>query len=1079
MTLPELSIRRHVFAFMLNGALILFGLIAYERIGVDKLPYIEFPVISVQTVQRGANPEVIDSAITNLVETAVNSVPGIEHIQSTSAPGISNVAITFDLGKSVDVAFQEVQAKVNQVLRRLPDDVDPPVVAKVETNSSAVYWMALQGDRTQQQLNQYALNTIKKRLETVDGVGEVRIGGRRDRTIRVNLVPGRMAAYGIAAQDITEGFRKEHIQFSGGFLTGQSSEHLVKLDLEFHKLDDLAAMIVGYKEGAAVRLRDVAEIEDGLTDFRQMARANGKQTVGIGIVKVPNTNTVAIINAVERRIEQDIKPQLPPGFELIPVQNDALFIDEMVQALKSHLVEGTLLAALIVWLFLKSFRSTLIIATSIPVSLFGAIAVMYFFGYTFNSVTLLALLLLVGVVVDDAIVVLENIFRHREHLEPDRVKAAVSGSREVTFAVIAASFALAAIFAPVIFVSGILGQFLRSFAVVVTFGVLVSLFVSLTLTPMLCSRFLEVSEKHGRVYWALERFFRRMDGTYRSVLGWALRHPQPTRGQGDGRSTWRNLRHKIWLTLLALAQDKRIWVLAFAVLATLSSVYFFRALPVELAPQQDEGKFFVSIRAPAGSSIHYMERKLREAEEIVARYPEVTTVYGVIGLGSAAQVNQATVVIRMKPRAERKRSQQQLIEVARRDLAQIAGVRAFPRSPGLVPRQRSEPLQFVVRGPNLQEMGRVASELQERLQADPRFGRMDTDLQLDLPQLVLEADRLRTAALGLTSSDVALAVNMLTGGVDIAKYNDQPGDGERYDVRVKAKEGEFQQQADLGKIYLRNRNGQLVRLDNVARFHETIGPAVIGRFDLQYAATFYAAPTVPLGAAVGLVREAAQMLPIGYSVTFIGEAEQLEKTSAAAAFTFALALILLYMVLASQFNSFLQPLLIMIAVPLAVIGGVFALWLFQPLSMLGAVFGLEIPRHTLNIYSMIGLVLLIGLVAKNSILLVDLTNQRRGQGMSVDDALRDACPTRMRPVLMTSLTLILALLPAAIGIGAGAETNAPLAIAVIGGMITSTLLTLVVVPSAYSLVENWRDQRRATGLAGAVTQGPHAPRKDP
>jgi HAE1 family hydrophobic/amphiphilic exporter-1 len=1048
MNLPELSIRRHVFAFMLNAVLILFGLIAYQRIGVDKLPYIEFPVISVSTVQRGANPEVIDASITNLVETAVNSVPGIEHIQSTSAPGVSNVAITFDLAKPIDVAFQEVQAKVNQVLRRLPDEADPPVVAKVETNSSPIFWMALQGDRTQQQLNQYAVNVIKKRLETVDGVGEVRIGGRRDRTIRVNLVPGRMAAFGIAAQDITEAFGKEHIQFSGGFLTGRSTEHLVKIDLEFHKIDDLAAMIVGYKDGAPVRLRDIAEVEDGLNDFRQMARANGKPTVGVGVVKVPNTNTVAIIEAVEKRIAEEIRPQLPPGMELHIIQNDALFIDEMVESLKSHLIEGTLLAALVVWLFLKSFRSTLIIATSIPVSLFGAIAVMYFFGYTFNSITLLALLLLVGVVVDDAIVVLENIFRHREHLEPDRMKAAVSGSQEVTFAVIAASLSLAAIFAPVIFVSGILGQFLRSFAVVVTFGVLVSLFVSLTLTPMLCSRFLEVTEKHGRVYWALERFFKGMESTYRRLLGWALVHR--------------------WTVV----------VLAFAMF--LSSFYFFRALPIELAPQQDEGKFFISMRAPAGSSIHYMEAKLREAEQIVARYPEVETVYGVIGLGSAAQVSQATVVVRMKPRAERERSQQQVLELLRRELAQIPGVRAFPRAPGLAPRQRTEPLQFVVRGPNLQETGAVAAEFQERLQADPAIGRMDTDLQLDLPQLVLEPDRVRAAALGLTSSDVALAVNMLTGGVDIAKYNDHPGDGERYDVRVKAKEGEFQQQADLSKIYLRNRSGQLVRLDNVARFRETIGPAVIGRFDLQYAATFYANPTVPLGTAVQKVREAAEEgLPIGYTVTFVGEAEQMEKTSSAAAFTFGLALILLYMVLASQFNSFLQPLLVMIAVPLAVIGGVFALWIFQPLAALGATFGYTITTHSLNIYSMIGLVLLIGLVAKNSILLVDMANQRRQQGMGVDQALRDACPIRMRPVLMTSLTLILALFPAALGLGAGSETNAPLAIAVIGGMITSTLLTLVVVPSAYSLVENWRERRLAAHPgSAAATQGPQAPRKE-
>ena len=1033
MTLSELSIRRHVFAVMLSAVLVLFGAIAYLRMGVDKLPYIEFPIISITTAYKGANPDIIDAAITNLIETSVNSVPGIEHIQSTSSPGTSVVVITFGLEKRIDVAFQEVQAKVNQVVRRLPKDADPPVVAKVESNTQAILQTALQGDRTQQQLNLYAINVIKKQLETIDGVGEVRIGGRRDRTIRVNLLPAKMAGFGIAAQDINDAFGREHIQLAGGFLVGRSTEHLVKIDLEFHKLDDLAAMIVGYKDGAPVRLRDIAEIEDGLTDFRQLARLNGRPAVGIGIVKVPNTNTVEIIDRVMERIERDIRPQLPPGLELHIVQSDKIFIGAMVEALKNHLIEGTILAALIVWLFLKSFRSTVIIATSIPVSLMGAIAVMYFFGYTFNSVTLLALLLLVGVVVDDAIVVLENIYRHREE---DRgttaMSAAITGSHEVTFAVIAASFSLVAIFAPVVFVSGILGQFLRSFAVVVTFGVLVSLFVSLTLTPMLCSRYLEVEAKHGRVYWALEHLFERIDSFYRRMLGWSLRN--------------------------------RVIVLLAAALSFLAAIPIFGTLPRELAPQADEGRFLVGIRTPRGSSIEYTETKLREVEAVAKNYPEIVTEFGIIGLGSAQQVNQATLVARMKPRGERERSQAEVIGAFRRDLAQIPGALAFPRAFGLVQGQRSDPLQFVVKGPNLQEMGRLAGELQRTLQADPEIGRMDTDLQLDLPQLVLEPDRVRAAGLNLTSADVALAVSMLSGGIDIAKYNDYPGDGERYDIRVKAKEGELQQQVDLSKIYLRNRTGQLVRLDQVARFREALGPAVIGRFDLQYSATFFATPTIALGAAIEKVRAASENLPIGYRVVFVGEAEQLEKTATATQFTFALALALLFMVLASQFNSFLQPFYVMLAVPLGIVGGIAAL---------------SLSGSTLNIYSGIGLVLLIGLVAKNSILLVDLTNQRRDQGMNVNEALSDACPTRMRPVVMTSLTIILALTPAAIGLGAGAETNAPLSLAVIGGMVTSTLLTLVVVPAGYSLVENWRERRRArTATSAGAVQAPHAPRKD-
>jgi HAE1 family hydrophobic/amphiphilic exporter-1 len=399
----------------------------------------------------------------------------------------------------------------------------------------------------------------------------------------------------------------------------------------------------------------------------------------------------------------------------------------------------------------------------------------------------------------------------------------------------------------------------------------------------------------------------------------------------------------------------------------------------------------------------------------------------------------------------------------RRELAQVPGARVFARSFGVFQGQRTEPLQFVVTGPNLQEMGRHATELQRLLAADPAIGRMDTDLQLELPQLVLAPDRTRAQAFGLSSSDVAAALNMMTGGVDIAKYNDEPGDGQRYDIRVKAKDGEFQQQADMSKIYLRNRQGQLIRLDSVATFQEILGPAVISHFDLEYSATAYNVPNASLGEAVQKVRAAGEQLPPGYHVKFIGEAEELGKTQRYVLFAFVVGSLLLFMVLASQFNSFVQPIVIMLAVPLAIVGGVFALWLAGPIARTAASFGFEVIPLTLNIYSMIGLVLLIGLVAKNSILLVDLTNQRRAQGMGVDEALRDACPIRMRPVLMTSLTIILALSPAALGLGAGSETNQPLAVAVIGGMITSTLLTLVVVPAAYSLLET-RDLVRPFGF---------------
>jgi HAE1 family hydrophobic/amphiphilic exporter-1 len=1021
MTLPELSIKRHVLAFMLSAVLVLFGVISYQRLGVDRFPLIEFPVISITTTQLGANPEIIDASITNVIETKVNSVPGIEHIQSSSSPGVSVVAMTFNLDKNIDVAFNEVQAKVNQVLRLLPRDADAPVVAKVETNAQPVMWLALQGDRTQQQLTQYAQNVIKKRLETIDGVGEVRLGGKRDRTIRVIIDPARMASFGITTKELSDAFRNEHLQLPGGFLVSEKTEYLLKLDLEFHNLAELRNLIVVHRDGAPVRVKDIAQVEDGLADYRQLARFNGTPSIGLGIVKIANTNTVAIIDTVKKRLETEIIPQLPPGMTIKVASNDALFIQEMVNALKEHLLSGTLLASLVVLFFLRSLRSTLIIAVAIPVSLLGAIAVMYFAGFTFNALTLLALLLLIGVVVDDAIVVLENIYRHREKIDPDPVSSAVNGSREVVFAVLAATLSLVAIFAPVIFMGGIIGKFFKSFAVVVTFGVLVSLFVSLTLTPMLCSRYLKVHKEHGRVYRALDRFFDGLDRFYRRMLGLALVHR--------------------WKVVIA------------TVLVVLSSGYFFANVGKGFVPDEDEGRFLVFFKTPLGSSIEYTNDRLRQVEAVLGRQKEIATYFTAIGLGQAGQVNQGIAFVRMVSPEERKLKQYEFIPLLRKELAQIPGVRAFAAPVPIVGGTRGEPLQFVLRGTNLGEVARLSQELQRKLANDAAIGRLDLDMQLDLPQLDMSIDRARAASLGLTAKDVADAVNIMTGGLNIAKYNDVPGDGERYDIRLKAQDSAFTQPADLSRVYLRSRDGKPVRLDTVAHFKQTLGAAVIGRLDLQYGGNFYGSPSIPLGDAVNRIKEsAAEILPPGYTIQFIGQAEEFAKTASNMAFAFALALVLLYMVLASQFNSFLQPVIIMVAQPLAIIGGVMGLWL------MGNVFAVQ--SMTINIYSMIGLVLLIGLVAKNSILLVDLTNQRRAEGAGIEAALKDACPIRMRPVLMTSLTVILALLPAAIGLGAGAETNGPLAVAVIGGMISSTLLTLVVVPAVYSLIENgvarWR-----------------------
>ncbi|MES2499474.1 MAG: efflux RND transporter permease subunit [Pseudomonadota bacterium] len=1014
MSLPELSIRRHVLAWMLSGIIVLLGIISYQRIGVDRIPSIDFPVILVTTTLRGANPDVIDASISSVIESSINTTPGIEHIQSSSSPGVSSISITFSLDKDIDVAYNEVQAKVSQILRRLPDDTDPPIVQKVDTNASAVIWLALSGDRTIQQLNLYANNILKKRFETINGVGEVLIGGRRDRVIRVNISPERMAAQKLTANDLISAFAREHIQLPGGFLVSNQAEQLLKLDLEFHSIKDLNELVIVAKSGAPIRLKDVATIEDSITDNRQVARYNSKTTVGLGIVKVANANTVAIINEVERRLDKDIRPNLPAGMSLDVSTNDSIFINQMVASLKEHLIEGTLLAAFIVFIFLRSLRSTLIIATAIPVSLLAAIAVMYFSGYTFNSMTLLALLLLIGVVVDDAIVVLENIHRHRHHLDPNPMSAALNGSNEVTFAVIAASLSLVCIFAPVIFMDGIVGKLFKSFGVVVTFGVLASLFVSLTLTPMLCSRYLDVNTQENRFYSAIGKVLNKLDNQYKKLLSMALHH--------------------------------RAFVLVFTLFfVAINGFLTLKYVNKDFIPETDEGSFTVIVKTPLGSSLAYTDSRMKLVEAAVAAHKdEVASYFSNIGTGSRGQVNQGNINVRLKPKTERKKSQQVLIKELKKEFESIPGVRALPSSSSIARGQRSEKFQFNLTGDNLQEIGRISKLMQQALSNNPSIGKVDLDVQLDLPQLEMKIDRVRAATFGLSANDIATAVSLYAGGIDVARFNDDVGDGQRYDIRMKTSEGDLRNVADLSKIYLRSSSGELVRLDAIASFKQELGAAVIGRYDLRYAANFYANPNVPLGDAVDILNEtAAKIVPPNYSIKLTGQAEEFGKTIKNVGFVFLLAFILLYMVLASQFNSFIQPFIIMLAQPLAIIGGLIALL---------------ISGDTLNMYSMIGLILLIGLVAKNSILLVDLTNQLREKGANINDALREACPIRLRPVVMTSLTIILALLPAALGLGAGSETNKPLSVAIIGGMISSTLLTLVVVPAAYSLVMSGLDR---------------------
>ncbi|MFP4648616.1 MAG: efflux RND transporter permease subunit [Halorhodospira sp.] len=1017
MTLSELSIRRHVLAVMISALIVLIGAIAYKDIGTDRIPNVDFPVVSVTVSQPGADPELIDAAITEEVERAVNTVNGIDDIQSTSLPGTSVVSIQFDLDTDVDEAFNEVNAKVSEITEELPEDAEAPVVDKVEMDAQPVMWLALQGDRTAQQLDRYARNEIRPELESISEVGEVQIGGSRERTMRIEVDPEQLASYGLGARTLVDALEAEHVRLPGGYLVGGDTEELLKLDVEFHDAEALENLIIASDGDDQVRLKDVAEVVDGLEDKRQLARHSGEPTVGLGIVKSSGGNTVAIIDKVKEQLEEHIQPQLPPGLEVNIATDDSRFILEQIDALYLTIALGIFFTALVMWVFLGNLRSTGIVALSIPVSLMAAIAVVYFFGYTLNSITMLAMVLLIGVVVDDAIVVLENIFRHRQQYREGPMAAGISGSNEVFFAVVATTLTLLSIFGSVIFLESMIGRFFESFAVVVAFGVLASSVVALTLIPMLASRFLHVPEHHGRIYHFFQSGFDRLERFYRSSLRYVLRFR--------------------WTTLLVGLG-----------LSAATAVGIVPQVGGEFMPDEDTGEFRINFQTPLGSGIDYTDARLQQIETILAEQPEISGFFTAIGIGDRGQVNRGISFVRLVDRDEREASQQEVMERIQPELAKIPGARAFASETSPVPGQRGEPLQFVVTGNDLEELNEHARTVKEEMEAIDGMGELDMRLDLELPQLELEVDRERANSLGLSAFEVVRTVNILAGGLDAASFDDggQGTDNRRYDLRIKAQEEQVEDLNDLLGLQIRTPEGEMVPLDTVTEVRETLGPAAISRHNLSYSAEFYADPEIPLADAVEHLHEIADAeLPLGYDVDLLGQAREMGRALSSMLFVLFLAAALVYIVLASQFNSFTQPLIIMAA---------------QPLALVGGVVGLYVGGFTLNIYSIIGMVLLMGLVTKNGILLVDLTNQyREKRDLSINQALTEACPVRLRPVLMTSLTLILALLPAASGLGAGSETNAPMAAAIIGGMITALVLTLAMIPAAYSLLEGYLSRR--------------------
>ena len=1018
MSLPEVSVRRFVFAVMINLVIVLFGLISVNRISIDRSPDIDFSLISVTTVLPGANPDVVDSSVTNIIEGAVNSIPGIDDVRSRSAPGVSNVFIQFLLEKDLDIAFNEVQSKVGQINSQLPDDTETPVISKIETGEIPIIWLALRGNRTLQDLSVYSKNIVKRKLETINGVGSVVIGGEQERNIRVNLDFDRMSAFSITVQDIVMAFRNEHIKLPGGFLIDNSKEDLLKLDLESHNVEEIENIIVTYDRNRAIKLKDIAEIKDDVRDLRSMGRFNGDPSIGIGVTKIRGENTVEIIEKVKAKIKSDIEPTLPAGMTLDIGTDDSSYIYELISGLGQNIFIGFIVASLIVLLFLRSYSSMAIVSITIPVSLFGAIFIMYAFGLTLNTMTMLALLLLIGIVVDDAIVVLENAQRNlNEDTPAERIRASIIGANEVFLPIVSSTLVLVALFTVVFFMEGIAARFFSSFGIVVSTGVLVSTFVALTLTPTLASKFLKTKKESNRIFDGFNRRFSIFENRYREMIEWSL------------------------------SEKKK--VLSYAGLFVALSFVGFTQLSGGFFPEEDEGQFTITVKTPVGTGIDYTNDRLSMVEGLLEEYEDIESYFTIMGSGIESQaVNIGVIYVRLTPSNIRGYKQYELIPILRERLNKIPGIKAFPAPMSFASGTRGEAMQFTVSGPDLNILNQSINTFLGKLAETPELGDVDSSIELNLPQVSLEINRELASEMGLSTRLIAETANIFAGGIDVARFNDAVGDGERYKVRLK---GEYDMSVDdLDKIYLRTPSKELVRLDTVAKFKETVGPSEITRLDRMYSAYFYSDPTTSLSNAIQLIEDAAvETLPVGYEVGFFARAKEFKRTSNQMLFAFLTGLILVYMVLASQFNSFRQPLIVMISQPLAVIGGTFGIW---------------IVGSDLNIFSMTGLVLLTGLVAKNSILLIDRTNQERQKGLEIDEALLSACPRRLRPILMTSLTLILAMMMPALGIGSGVELSQPLAIAIVGGMISSTFLSLVIVPIIYSWAEKRKLRKRLYNL---------------
>jgi multidrug efflux pump len=1023
MRLPEICIRRPVFATVMSLMIVLIGAISFTRLTVREYPKIDTPVVSVRTVYKGASPQVIESQITVPIEDSISGIEGVRTVKSVSREEVSQVTVEFLPERDVDAAANDVRDRVARVRAILPEASDDSVVSKIEADAQAIMWLAFNSERHGTlELSDYADRYIADRLKTLPGVASVIIGGNRRYAMRIWLDRDRLAAYGLTPQDVENALRRQNVELPAGRIESSQREFTVLAEADFRSAEQFNGMIVNQASGYPVRLRDVGVARLGALDERSIIRVNGNPAVGLGVVKQSTANTLSVAQAVKAELLR-ITRDLPAGMKLQVAFDSSIFIERSIDAVYKTMLEAVALVVAVIFVFLRSIRSTLIPFVTIPVSLVGSFFFLYLLGFSINVLTLLGVVLAIGLVVDDAIVVLENCHRHLEMGKPP-AQAAAEGSREIAFAVIAMSLTLTAVFAPVAFVPGNTGKLFAEFALTVASAVAVSGFVALTLTPMMCARVLKAHETHGGLYLAMERFFAGMTGAYRRSVAAALR-------------LW-------WVVLLAFG------LVIGACLAVLG------LLKQELSPLEDRGFFLSLILAPEGASMEYTNQNVLEVERIYREVPEIRTTFAVVapGLERPSPVNTGITFSQLKLWDERERKSQAITASIAPRLFALPGVLAFPvNPPSLGQSFRNPPLQYVVQANSYEELDEMVTRLVARARESRAIANPDSDLRLNKPQLAVDIDREKAAAVGVDVETIGRTLETLLGGRQVTRFKRE---GKQYDVVVQLEAKDRNTPADLSAIYVRAKDGTLVQLANLVRVHETVAAKELNHFNRQRAAIISAniAPGYTLGEALEYMdRAAAEILPASARTELDGVSREFRESGASLVFAFALALVFIYLMLSAQFESFVSPFVIILTVPLAALGALLALLL---------------TGGTLNVYSKVGLVMLIGLITKHGILIVEFANQLRERGMGRAEAVIEAASLRLRPILMTTGAMVLGAVPLALATGAGAEARQPIGWVIVGGLTIGTLFTLYVIPTAYLLLA--RGQRPAS--AGAPLAAP-------